>query len=252
MIYSSMIKLAMSIAYEAHKNQVDKGGLPYIFHPFYLATQMDTEETIIVALLHDVVEDSSITLSELQQYGFSNVIIDALRLLAHKETVPYLDYIQEIKTNEIARKVKLADLKHNSDTSRLGTVDDKVVERIEKYTKAIQLLEDNIRNIPDTELTRDQPISLDSNMLFFLSIFRNKNGDIEKYSIDVEKASDSHYELSNASMKRLECYLMHKFQKKDLIDGLKEFIRTNNELDLINLLDSLEIDYTPYHFDDYS
>lgn len=100
-------------------------------------------------------------------------------------------------------------------------------------------------------MTRDEPIPLNDYRLFFLSVFRNKNGDIEKYSIDIEKASDSHYELSNSGMKRLEIYLMNKFQNRDLIDGLKEFLKTNNESDLTNLFDSIEIDYNQYHFDDY-
>lgn len=100
-------------------------------------------------------------------------------------------------------------------------------------------------------MIRDEPVPLDNNRLFFLSVFRNENGEIEKYSIDIEKASDSHYELSNSGMKRMEHYLKNKFQKQDLIDGLKEFLRSNNESDLINLFDSLEIDYNQYHFDDY-
>lgn len=141
MIYTNLTKLAMKIAYEAHKNQVDKSGVPYIFHPIYLAMQMDTEEAVIVALLHDVVEDSNITLDDLQQYGFSDNVMDALKLLSHKKSTHYLAYIQEIKSNELARKVKLADLKHNCDASRLEIVDEEVEERIEKYHQAIQLLE---------------------------------------------------------------------------------------------------------------
>lgn len=110
----------------------------------------------------------------------------------------------------------------------------------------------NVRiNITEAKLFRDQPIPLDDNRLFFLSVFRNEDGEIEKFSIDVEKASDSHYELSNSDMKRLEDYLMNKFGKQGLIDGLKEFIKTNNESDLINLFDRLDIDYNQYHFDDY-
>ena len=100
-------------------------------------------------------------------------------------------------------------------------------------------------------MKRGQPIPLDDNNLFFLSIFRNEDGKIEKASIDVEKASDSHYELSVDGMKRLEQYLMKKFQKWDLIAGLKEFIKNNNESDLRNLFDRLEINYNQYHFDDY-
>ena len=100
-------------------------------------------------------------------------------------------------------------------------------------------------------MTRDEPIPLDDNRLLFLSVFRNKKGEIEKYSIDIEKASDSHYVLSINAMKRLEDYLMEKYRKRDLIDGLKAFFRTKNESDLTNLFDSLEIDYNQYHFDDY-
>jgi (p)ppGpp synthase/HD superfamily hydrolase len=137
-----MTKLAMKIAYDAHKNQVDKSGLPYIFHPFYLAMQMDTEESIIVALLHDVIEDSKITLNDLQKHGFSVRVIDALKILSHQESIPYLAYILDVKSNELARKVKLADLKHNSDISRLETVDEIVKVRLEKYANAIQLLEE--------------------------------------------------------------------------------------------------------------
>ena len=100
-------------------------------------------------------------------------------------------------------------------------------------------------------MTRDEPIPLDDNRLLFLSVFRNKNGDIDKYSIDVEKASDSHYELSTNEMRRLENYLMDKYRKRDLVAGLKEFFRSNNESDLRNLFDRLEIEYNQFHFDDY-
>jgi len=100
-------------------------------------------------------------------------------------------------------------------------------------------------------LRRDEPIPLDDTRLFFLSVFRNENGGIEHSAIDVEKAYDSHYELSNSDMKRLENYLKDKYRKRDLIDGLKEFFRSNNESDLINLFDSLKIDYNQFHFDDY-
>ena len=140
MLYTDMTKKAMRIAFNAHKEQTDKAGLPYIFHPFHLAEQMDTEEEIIVALLHDVVEDTDNTLDNLQSEGFSSCIIDALSLMTHDNGVEYMDYVEKIKFNPLAAKVKLADLRHNSDTTRLDVVDDKVLQRVEKYKKAITFL----------------------------------------------------------------------------------------------------------------
>ena len=141
MFYTDAIKQAMILAYDAHKDQVDKAGLPYIYHPFYLATQMKTEETIIVALLHDVVEDTHYTFENIENKGFSAKIIDALRLLKHDKSEDYLDYIHRIKPNDIARTVKLADLRHNSDESRLDFIDDKAKERLSKYAASIKILE---------------------------------------------------------------------------------------------------------------
>lgn len=140
MIYTKLTKKAMKIAFEAHKNQVDKTGLPYIFHPFHLAEQMNDEKTVCVALLHDVAEDTDITVEQLKNEGFYDEIIDALKLLTHNKTVPYMDYVAEIKNNPTATLVKLADLKHNSDLTRLDDVDDEAKERNKKYKKAIELL----------------------------------------------------------------------------------------------------------------
>lgn len=142
MLYTDKTKYAMKIAYEAHKNQVDKGGAPYVFHPFHLAEQMKTEDTVCVALLHDVVEDSNVTFEQLEHTGFSQSVINALMLLTHEKNVPYMEYIEAIKSNSIARTVKLADLKHNSDLNRLDSVTDRDLKRIEKYKKAIFILED--------------------------------------------------------------------------------------------------------------
>lgn len=140
MIYTKLTKKAMKIAFEAHKDQTDKSGIPYIYHPIHLAEQMNDEQTTCVALLHDVVEDTDITLSDLRSEGFPEPILEALRLMTHDKTVPYMDYVRKIKANPIARKVKLADLKHNSDLSRLDVVDEKARERAEKYRKAIEIL----------------------------------------------------------------------------------------------------------------
>ena len=141
MIYTELTKKALKISFEAHKNQTDKSGIPYVYHPYHLAEQMNTEEMVVVALLHDVVEDSDFSLCDIKKMGFSDNIIDALALLTHNESDPYMDYIAKIKRNPIARIVKLADLHHNSDLSRLDCVDEKAKKRVQKYTKAIRLLE---------------------------------------------------------------------------------------------------------------
>ena len=143
MLYTPLTKKAMKIAFEAHKNQTDKNGIPYIYHPIHLAEQMDSENTICVALLHDVVEDTSITFEDLQVEGFSGGIIDALKLLTHDDAVPYMEYVKEIRKNPIATKVKLADLRHNSDLTRLDEVNEKALKRVEKYKDAIKILENN-------------------------------------------------------------------------------------------------------------
>ena len=140
MIYTKDTKKALKLCFEAHKDQLDKSSLPYVFHPFHLAEQMDTEEATVVALLHDVVEDTDYTLEDLKNMGFSEAVISAIALLTHEEGAEYMDYVKMIKNNETARKVKLADLKHNSDLSRLDIVDEKALKRREKYLKAIELL----------------------------------------------------------------------------------------------------------------
>ena len=142
MIYTSETKKALKLCFEAHKDQLDKSGMPYVFHPFHLAEQMESEECTVVALLHDVVEDTDLTIEDLKAMGFSNEVTDAITLMTHEEGVEYMDYVKEIKNNEIARKVKLVDLKHNSDLSRLDIVDENALKRREKYLKAMALLEE--------------------------------------------------------------------------------------------------------------
>lgn len=140
MIYTEKTEKAMKIAYEAHHGQVDKSGVPYIFHPFHLAEQMDTEEECIVALLHDTVEDTYVTIEQLKKEGFSSNVIQAIKLLTHDKSVDYLEYVANLKSNSIARKVKLADLRHNSDPTRMRNPTEKDILRHEKYKKAIQIL----------------------------------------------------------------------------------------------------------------
>ena len=115
MIYTDLTKAAMKLYYKAHHGQVDKSGIPYVFHPIHLAEQMQDELTTVTALLHDVVEDTDYTFEDLQEMGYPTQVLEALKLLTHDPVVSYMEYVERIKSNPIARTVKLADLKHNSD-----------------------------------------------------------------------------------------------------------------------------------------
>jgi len=141
MIYTQKTKTALKICFEAHKDQMDKSGLPYAFHPFHLAEQMLDEASTVVALLHDVAEDTDMTLEQLAEFGFGKKIMDALSLLTHDEKIPYMDYVAAIKPNPIARAVKIADLRHNSDPTRMDGMTERDLVRREKYLKALDFLE---------------------------------------------------------------------------------------------------------------
>ena len=142
MIYTPLTKAAMNIAYTAHLGQPDKGGYPYIHHPLHLAEQMTDEYTACAALLHDVVEDTAVTLEELAAV-FPNEIIEALALLTHGEDTDYFAYVAAISRNPIARVVKIADLTHNSDSTRMEITEENrsfVLRHAEKYRKALDML----------------------------------------------------------------------------------------------------------------
>ena len=142
MIYTDKTKKAMKVCFDAHKDQTDKSGMPYVHHPFHLAEQMDTEDAAIVALLHDVAEDTDCTLEDLEEMGFGPNVMQALALLTHGDGVDYMEYVSAIKANPLATKVKLADLEHNSDLTRLDVVDEKALKRRETYLEAKKLLEE--------------------------------------------------------------------------------------------------------------
>jgi (p)ppGpp synthase/HD superfamily hydrolase len=143
MIYTPMTKAALQIAFNAHRDQRDRTGLPYVFHPFHLAEQMDDEVSVAAALLHDVVEDTPITFEDLAARGISSEVIEILKLLTHDPAVPYMDYVQRIKDsgNPRAIRIKLCDLAHNSDLTRLDQVTEADMKRLEKYRTAKHLLE---------------------------------------------------------------------------------------------------------------
>ena len=136
----SMFELALSIAKKAHEGQYDKAGVDYIEHPIYVASQVDTEEEKAVALLHDVIEDSPVSAEELLQAGLPETVVTAVQVLTKKKEQDYQTYLETVKKNPLARVVKLADLKHNSDLSRLSSITEKDRERLKKYKKAIDFL----------------------------------------------------------------------------------------------------------------
>lgn len=133
---------AITVALEAHEDVVTRSGRPYILHPLHLMLKMDSEQEMITAVLHDVVEDSNITLDDLAAMGFSEPVLTALSLLTHdKEMSSYEDYILAIKTNPLAVRVKLADLTHNMDIRRLPTpLRQRDLDRIQKYRRAWETL----------------------------------------------------------------------------------------------------------------
>lgn len=141
MFYSDLTLKAAQISFEAHINQQDKSDYPYFMHPMTLALQFNDEESVCVALLHDVIEDhpENYSFEYLEQQGFPKSIVDAIRLLTHDPKVDYLDYVRAIKDNPIARRVKIADLKHNMDTRRGGGVKP---PKYDLYQEALKILEE--------------------------------------------------------------------------------------------------------------
>lgn len=143
MIYTYLTNKALKLAYQAHHGQFDQSGVPYIFHPYHLAEQMTDEITVCVALLHDVIEDTPVTLEELEK-EFPPVVTDALRLLTRDKETDYYDYVYAIGQNPVARAVKMADIAHNLDETRLEGSQNLVQEQREhyrrKYSRAWKIL----------------------------------------------------------------------------------------------------------------
>ena len=133
---------AIKIASDAHLNQKDRGGYPYILHPLWVMHKVRHlgEDYMIVAILHDVVEDTEVTLDDLFNANFNNNILYALNLLTHNPNVSYMDYILNLAHNNLAREVKLRDLEHNSKITRLKGLRDKDFQRLQKYQIAYDYL----------------------------------------------------------------------------------------------------------------
>ncbi|MGC6588445.1 HD domain-containing protein [Paenibacillus sp. Dod16] len=135
------IEIAISIALKAHKGQVDKGGNPYILHPLAVMNRVETIEEKIVAVLHDVVEDTEVTIDQLRETGFSEEILEAINLLTRAKEDSYEEFIDKTLKNRIARNVKIADIKENMNLSRIQDPSEQDYIRLEKYKRALERLE---------------------------------------------------------------------------------------------------------------
>ena len=138
----SLLEKAIAIAVEAHKGQKDKAGDPYILHPLRVMFRMDTKEEMIVAVLHDVLEDTPITPDQLKEMGFSETVLKALDSVTKRAGERYEDFVQRAALHPIGKKIKLADLRDNMDLSRLEKITDQDIERVKKYHNASIILKE--------------------------------------------------------------------------------------------------------------
>ena len=134
------LERAIELAVEHHKGQSDKAGKPYILHPLRVMMSVDKDDEKIVAVMHDIVEDTDITLDDLRNDGFSEQVISAIECVTKGEKEDYDSFIERISRNALAIQVKLADINDNMDLSRLSNVTEKDLERVEKYKKAKEQL----------------------------------------------------------------------------------------------------------------
>jgi len=137
---TTLLEKAIEIAVRAHAGQKQKDGSPYILHPLRLMTRMGSDADRMAAVLHDVVEDSDVTIENLQNVGFPKEVLEAVTLLTHEKEVSYEDYVERLKAHPIARRVKVADLEDNSDIRRLSGIEEKDLERLRRYHRAWQIL----------------------------------------------------------------------------------------------------------------
>ena len=139
-IKQGTLERAIEIAARVHAVQVDKGGAPYILHPLRVMLRVAPGAQQIVAVLHDVVEDSEVTFEDLEREGFSAEVISGLRAVTKIKGESYEDFVARAALDPVGKAVKLADLMENSDLSRIAEPAQKDLERVEKYGRAIQYL----------------------------------------------------------------------------------------------------------------
>jgi (p)ppGpp synthase/HD superfamily hydrolase len=140
----NMLEKAIAIAVTAHAGQCDKAGEPYILHPLRVMFRVNSDAERIVAVLHDVVEDSDWTFEQLHEEGFPDEILEALNSVTKRDGEVYKDFVERAGSNTIGRQVKLADLEDNCDLSRIAQPVEKDYQRIEKYLAALLRLQSTI------------------------------------------------------------------------------------------------------------
>ncbi len=243
MRYTPLIQKAMVISFHAHKDQTDKGGMPYVFHPFHVAEMLETEEEICTALLHDVVEDTDWTLDDLRKEGIPETVLAALSLMTHNDGTPYLYYVARLRSDPIARRVKLADLTHNSDPNRLVSNDAVSRRRRLKYAMAKAILQDDYYDRTLGYYRKRIPLDLDR--YYFLSVFYHRGGNVLKYSLDVEAASDSHYEFDAGSGEKLKKFFS---ASGSLPEGLANCLLKDGERGFCMLMNELGCHYRQFRY----
>lgn len=249
MIYTKLTNKAMKLAYDAHHGQLDVNGIPYIFHPCHLAEQMPDEITTCAALLHDVVEDTDVTMEELEA-EFPKEVIDALRLLTHDDSTDYFDYVRALKSNPVARTVKLADLSHNQDESRItdpGAVRPERLERWrQKYKKAREILEEDCSTAEAGSIESAEPVirpALKEDLPAILDIYQTArrfmaaNGNASQWGDSYPPADLVESDIDNG--------YLHVIAKEDTIHGVFAFL-TGPEPNYDVIEDGAWISDTPY------
>lgn len=138
--YNEQLQFALELAIEKHKNQKDKSGKPYILHPLHVMETVKSDDAKIVAILHDIIEDTDVTEKDLLNAGLSKHIVDAVVMLTRSRDEDYMDYVKKLSSNPLAKEVKLADLQHNMDLRRLSTLKERDLDRNRKYQIAYHYL----------------------------------------------------------------------------------------------------------------
>lgn len=239
MIYTKLTNKAMKLAYDAHHGQLDINGVPYIFHPYHLAEQMPDEITACTALLHDVAEDTCIPLEKLEA-EFPREVTDALKLLTHDDSVDYFDYIRALKANPIARTVKLADLSHNQDESRITDARAVSPEKLShwryKYKKAREIL------LEGTEKPDIRPAASED-LPAILEIYRIAR----KFMAETGNGTQwgDAYPPADLVQSDIENGYLHVITKNNVIHGVFAFL-TGSEPNYLVIENGAWISDTPY------
>ena len=247
LLYTPATKQAMHICFDAHIGQTDKGGMPYALHPIHLAEQMETEDEVCAALLHDILEDTDHTEESLRQLGVSEPVLEALRLLTHEPGVPYLEYVTGTRHNPMARKIKQADLLHNCELGRLDHPTKYDMRRRRKYRMAqIILAEDHVDPISGLYFKK---FPLDDLEQYFLSVYYTASDDataaltarVKFFRLTAQTTTFSFHDLDPAAAQRLHDTLDTDPTKptRSLPEALAHYLEKHTWAQVCQLLDAI-------------